>query len=559
MPTPEDLQRLRGLLTQLNSIGNVQRGELIRAEDWNALVSAVSNVAQAVLGVEAAPAVPPHEHPDQVSSAWLSPQLRETFERGPLADPATQQRLLELEQQLRRLSDRLDESRTRVDEFRGRLTDIVTRDIEREAAVTTVRRAVDGVIDPRPDLLNIRNTLASVQREMGSVLQAASRLTVDGQVVDIGNVVNRVGQLEGLRDRLRLSNGQLLDAAAVEQRLAEVSNRTVSQQQLDEAIRTRPTQVPTEVLSGIEDRLGTNLRNQVNGSLETFGTQIRGEVTNRLSNVGDLVNSRLNDALPAVTQSINTTLAASIETARRGAIDAAIAGAGQALNTREQAIRADLQSGLADLRTGIPATVRTEVNNQLPAQLTSVRSDLTAVTKRLDLVSAQATRQDDVLSQHTVAIAAIPQDQANLRTELRQSLLAEVELRSTNTARSLDERLTAFDRTQSDRMKNLSDDLKRQSQDTAQRIATETASAQLKDLRAQMLAEIRTVAREEVTVGVRDQVKFQVAESVKEQFSAVPGMIATEVRRTNVATNVNTGTTSTRILTGGGTIVGGGK
>ena len=538
MPTPEDLQRLRGLLNQLNSIGNVQRGELIRAEDWNALVEAVSNVAQAVLAAEATETVPPHEHPDQVSSGWLSPQLREVFERGPLADPATQQRLLEVEQGLRRLSERLDDSRNRVDEFRGRLTDIVTRDIEREAAVTGVRRAVEGVIDPRPDLLNIRNTLASVQREMGSVLQAASRLTVNGQVVDLGNVVNRVGQLEGLRDRLRLANGQELDGAAFEQRLAEVTTRTVSQQQLDDAIRTRPTQVPTEVLSGIEDRLGTNLRNQVNGTLETFGTQIRGEVTTRLGNVGDLVNSRLNDALPAVTQSINTTLTASIETARRAAIDAAITGAGQALNTREQAIRADLQSGLAELRTGIPATVRTEVGQQLPGQLASVRTDLTAVNRRLDLVSAQATRHDETLNQHSVAIAAVPQDQANLRTELRQSLLTEIDVRFTNSTRLLDDRLATFDRTQSDRFRNLSDDLRRQSSDTAQRIATETASAQLRDLRAQMLAEIRSVAREEVTVGIRDQVRFQVNDAVKERFAEVPGLIATEVRRTNVTTGV---------------------
>ena len=45
MPTPEDLQRLRGLLSQLNSIGNVQRGELIRAEDWNALVQSSNEPA----------------------------------------------------------------------------------------------------------------------------------------------------------------------------------------------------------------------------------------------------------------------------------------------------------------------------------------------------------------------------------------------------------------------------------------------------------------------------------------------------------------------------------
>ena len=540
MPTAQDLQRLRGLLTQLNAISNVQRGELIRAEDWNTLVAAVTDVAQAVLAEDAAQTVPPHEHLDQVGSAWLSPQLREIFERGPLADPAAQQRLLELEQNLKRLADRIDESRTNVDDFRKRLTDVATRDLEREAAVTNVRRAVDNVLDPRPDLLNIRNTLASVQREIGTVMQAASRLTVDGQVVDLGSVVNRVGELEGFRNRLRGANGEVLDGAAIERRIGEVANRTVSQQQLDDAIRTRPTQVSPEVLSGIEDRLGTNLRNQVSERLGTFSDELRGDVNNRLSGVGDLVNSRLNDALPGVTQSITTNLNASIATARREAIDSAIAGAGQTLNTREQAIRADLTAGLADVRAGIPATVRTEVGQQLPGQLATIRTDLTAVTRRVDLVSAQATRHDDTINQHSVAIAAIPQDQTNLRNELRTSLLAEVELRSANIARSLDDRLNNFDRAQSDRFRNLTDDLRKLSSDTALRIATDTATAQLRDMRAQMLAEMRTVAREEVTVGVRDQVRTSVNEAVKEQFATVPQLIATEVRRTGSTSGPST-------------------
>lgn len=551
MPTPQDLQRLRALLNQLNAIGNVQRGELIRAEDWNALVSVVTDVAQAVLAEEAAETVPPHEHLDQVTSAWLSPQLRELFERGPLADPAAQQRLLELEQKLKRLAERIDESRSNVEEFRKRLTDVSTRDLEREAAVTNVRRAVENVLDPRPDLLNIRNTLASVQREMGSVLQAASRLTVNGEVVDLGNVVNRVNELEGFRNRLRFANGEFLDAATIERRLGEVANRTVSQQQLDDAIRTRPTQVPPEVLSGIQDRLGTNLRDQVNERLGVFGNEIRGEVSNRLGGVGELVTSRLNDALPGVTQSITTNVNASIETARRGAIDAAIAGAGQALNTREQAIRADLEAGLADVRSGIPATVRTEVGQQLPAQLAGIRTDLAAVSRRVDLVSAQATRHDETLNRHSVALAAIPQDQANFRTELRQGLLAEVELRTGNISRSLDERLTAFDRAQSDRLRNLTDDLRKLSSDTALRIATETATAQLRDMRAQILAEMRTVAREEVTTGIRDQVKSSVNDAVKEQFAAVPGLIATEVRRTSSTTNPR--------ITAGDVVIGGGR
>jgi hypothetical protein len=554
MPTAQDLQRLRGLLTQLNAISHVQRGELIRAEDWNTLVAAVTDVAQAVLAEDAAETVASHEHLDQVTSAWLAPQLREIFERGPLADPAAQQRLLELEQNLKRLADRIEESRSNVEDFRKRLTDVATRDLEREAAVTNVRRSVENVLDPRPDLLSIRNTLASVQREMGTVLQAASRLTLNGQVVDIGNVLNRVGELEGFRSRLRFANGEALDGATLERRLGDVTNRTVSQQQLDDAIRTRPTQVSPEVLSGIEDRLGTTLRNQVGEQLGNFGNEIRGDVNTRLSGVGDLVNSRLNDALPGVTQNITTNLNASIETARRTAIESAIASAGQTLNTREQAIRADLTSGLADVRSGISATVRTEVGQQLPAQLTSIRTDLTAVNRRVDLVSTQATRHDETLSQHSVAIAALPQDQANLRNELRTSLLAEVELRSANIGRSLDERLNTFDRTQSDRFRNLTDDLRKQTSDTALKIATETATAQLRDMRAQMLAEIRTVAREEVTVGVRDSVRNSVNEAVKEQFAAVPGLVATEVRRSSTATGGNP-----RIVTGGGLVTGGGR
>ena len=520
MPTPQDLQRLRALLIQLTAIGHAQRGQLIRAEDWNALVAAVTDVAQAVLGVDAAPTVPAHEHPDQVTSAWLAPALREVLERGPLSDPAAQQRLLDFEQRLRRLSDQLDESRGRVDEFRSRLTDVVTRDLEREAAVTTVRRAVENVVDPRPDLLNLRNTLASVQRDLGSVLQAAARLTVNGQVVDIGAVVTRVGQLEQFRERLRFANGELLDAAGVEHRLAEVENRVVTQAQLDDAIRNRPFQVPTEALAGIEDRLGSTLRGQVSQSLDAFGGQIRGEVDSRLNAVGDLVSSRLNDALPAVTQGITTSLNASIEVARRGAVDAALAGAAQALDARERAIRADLGGRIADVQAGLGTSVRAEVAAQLPPQLEGVRSDVTAVSRRLDAVAAQTSRHEDSLNQHTITLARLPQDQAAMKNDLRTSLLGEVDLRFAAANRAMDERFTAFDRAQTDRFTNLSVDTRRLATDTAQRIATDTATAQARDLRAQLLAEMRSVAREEVGVSVREQVNTAVAVAVKDQLSA---------------------------------------
>src|SRR5688500_2303947 len=110
MPTPQDLDRLRGLLAQLTAIGDARRGELIRADGWDTLVSAGGDLARAVLAVDAADRVPAHEPRDQVTSAWLSPDLRDLLERGPLAAPALQKRLTDIEQTLRRTRETLDAS-----------------------------------------------------------------------------------------------------------------------------------------------------------------------------------------------------------------------------------------------------------------------------------------------------------------------------------------------------------------------------------------------------------------------------------------------------------------
>lgn len=521
MPSPQDLQRLRGLLTQLSAIGNARRGELIRAEDWNALVDAVADVARVVLAVDATEVVPQHEHLDQVTLAWLSPPLRDLLERGPLADPAAQQRLLDLELRLRRLSEQLEASRTKVDEVRGRLTDVVSRDLEREAAVTRVRRAVESVADPRSDVLELRSTLASVQRYLGRVSQAAAQLSVNGQVVDLGGVVNRLGELEQLRDRLRLASGELLDAATIEQRLAEVTNRTVTPEDLDAAIRGRPAAIPPEAIAGIEDRLGTSLRTQVNSSLEAFGSDLRADVASRLNGVGSLVDARVGDALPVLTETLTGRLAAAIETAQRDAVAAAVASANRQLQGREEAIRGDLAAAIGDLRSSIAPAVRSELAGQVRAELDSVRADLARLADRVGVVAGSTGRNAELLEAHSAALARVPQDVAAIRNELRQSLNTEFELRDAATRRTLDERLGTFDRTQGERFDLLSVEVRTLVAVTAQKIATQTALDQVRDLRAQLLAEIRGVAREEVGVAVRDSVRVTVNDAVRDRLGTV--------------------------------------
>ena len=66
MPTVAELERLQALVGQLVPLAETQRGELIRAQDWNTVVGALIEVARATLSADATETVPPHEHPDQV-------------------------------------------------------------------------------------------------------------------------------------------------------------------------------------------------------------------------------------------------------------------------------------------------------------------------------------------------------------------------------------------------------------------------------------------------------------------------------------------------------------
>jgi hypothetical protein len=473
---------------------------------------------------------------DQVTATWLAPPLRELLERGPLSDPAVQKRLTEIEQALRRIGQRQDTSDQKVDDFRSRLTDVSARDLERQSAITNVRRTLENVADPRPDLQNFRTTLGTIQRDITSVQEAASRLTVEGSVIDLGILVDRVKELEAIRDRLRSANGELLDASVIEQRIADISTRAVTQEQLDEAIRNRADTVGDDKLAGIETRVGTNVRQQVNEVLDRFRGELGGEVDTRFATVNQFVSSRVNDVLPGLTQTLTASLNERIEAAQQTATQNAINAARRATDATAQTIRAESEAQLSELRDTILVTMRTEVAQKVAADFDSIRVGIASALQGLDGLTGHVNRLDDTQRQQATALAKVPQDIAALRNDLRQAVFAEIDLRSATISRTLDERLTSLERTQDTRFQALARDVQNRAVDEARKAAIESGQSESRSLRAQVLAEMRSIAREEVTQAIREQVKTVVNESVRDQFASVPGLVATEVRRATANT-----------------------
>ena len=536
MATPQDLDRLRALLGQLAQIGAARRGELIRAEDWNILVAALADVARAVLAAEGSDAVPAHEHPDQVDAEWLSPSLRELLERGPLADPAMQQRLTTIEQTVRRLAATQDGSSSKIDEFRGRLTDVASRDLERQSAITAVRRQLDTVVDPRADLQAMRNSLGAVQRDLSTVQEAASRLSVNGQVVDIGSVLTRVTDLEQLRERFRLANGELLDAATVERRLAEVDQRTVTPERLNDALNSHQFELSAAQASALEERIGTRQREQTNGVLETFRGEVDTRVNTRLEGLGTLVQTRVADALPGLQASLTTALGSRIDAAQQAAITAGQQAAQRAIDSSAAGVLADLGAQIEAVNAGLSQQVESQLTARLSTSLAALTSRIDGASARLDALGSQAGQLAETQKAHATQLAGIPQDFASLRTELRKGLQDEIGLQVAAVNRSLSDQLAAFSRNNDQKLNAMRGEISAQAVDAARKAAIETSQASSATLRTQLLAEMRGIARDELNVAVNDSVRTSVDRAVATQFATVPNLVSEEVRRQRLVT-----------------------
>ena len=236
MPTVAELERLQALLGRLEPLARKQRGQLIEAADWNALVDALLEVTRIAASSGATTAVPPHDHPDQVAVGWLDPRLRQLVTSGGLADPAAEGELGKLRRDLGRVVTRIDDVDVRIADVRSRVTEVATKDLAREADLTRVVRRVDGIGDARVDVTDLRSTLRALEVDVQRAVEVGTRLEVDGQPLDVAALVRRVDAADDLRQRLTAANGELLDATAFERRVTQLETSLVTESELDAAI-----------------------------------------------------------------------------------------------------------------------------------------------------------------------------------------------------------------------------------------------------------------------------------------------------------------------------------
>jgi hypothetical protein len=503
MPTAAETDRLQSVVARLQTLGNVQRGDLVTAQRWNDLVSVVTSLAQMMLEMRDDRAVPPHEHPDQVKLSWLDPALRGLVEKGP-TEPV---KWIEVDHRVAVLEKEVGTVHTAASDARDRLAEISTRELVRDASISEVRRVVETIDRRKDEVADLRKTFDSIHAKVGTAIEASTRFVIGGQPVDMDALDRRIKAVEELRTSVQTS------VTGFDTRITDLQRSAVTQAQLDEAVRTH-VNVSPEQIAGIETNVKTSLRTEFDASLAEVGTKIGRTVDERLAGVDSTVKQRIEERLPAAIGPAVDAVKAQIDTTAaqlRGDTRAV----GDQANASIVAARQELGASIANVQSSLTA-VKRDVDLTLPkvAELqTSVsiaqRDAASAVQKTAaqaaDLQAAKA-RTEQVALQTTDAIK---------KTE--RSLLEEIDRRSTGTRTLIDERFATLDASLDPRIDARVDpritSVVSKIETTVTKTASDAAVAALASSRPQLDADIIRIARDQA-LALKDEVATQVKSDV---------------------------------------------
>ncbi|CRZ14807.1 hypothetical protein [Mycolicibacterium neworleansense] len=281
MASVADIERLKALTDRLLPLSSRARGEVIAAADWNTVVGALLEVARAVVADGTETAVPAHDHPDQVTLGWLDPRLRTLIEGGPLSDPVAAARVTSIERQAALVSGRLDEVNREVRDLRTVTSRQETNDLDRASALTVLSRTVSGMKDPRNEIAALRSSLDAI----GATVSAVSSFATGLGDITPAALLDGLNQVDQLRQRLTTPTGSLLDAAEFERRLTELQTTLVTEQELTDAIKSRPARLTAAVKAELLEETRVTAQRQAEDSARTLTEAMQVQLGTRIDEV----------------------------------------------------------------------------------------------------------------------------------------------------------------------------------------------------------------------------------------------------------------------------------
>ncbi len=428
MTTVADIERLRALVDRLLPLSSRARGEVISADDWNTLVGTLLEVARAVVDDGTDTSVPPHEHLDQVTLAWLEPRLRTLIERGPLADPGAVSRVSAVERSAALSLQQVDQLSAQVRDLRVSTSRQETNDLDRASSLTTLSRKVEGLTDPRDEISTLRNSLDAIGTNVAAVSTFAAGL---GDVTPRA-LLDGLTKVDALQQRLTTATGALLDATEFERRMTELRTTLVTEDELTAAIGAKRAELPDTVRATLLEEARAAAQRQADDSAAIRTEQLRAQLNDRIGDVEQSVVLAARDAAGQFRDELRTAITAELTAViERG--DAAVAD--------------NLRVSLAETGTALQETVDSRVGlleasltDRVASAVADARPELLAafeatIEGRLADVAGQFTELQSQVRDVRATLVGTATDVAALRASTAAALERQADLLRTETAR----------------------------------------------------------------------------------------------------------------------------
>lgn len=530
MATVAELERLEALVARLVPLAAKQRGELIEAGDWNGVVGALIEVARAVLGDNRVEAVPDHEHNDQVTAGWLDARLRAQVLGGGLTDPAAVAAVGKLERRLGHLGDQLAGLTQGVDRVRTDVGEISTRDLAREADITRVGRRVDGIGDARLDVADLRETLRSLEVDVGRAVEVGQQLEVGGQTVDIAGLVSRVEAVEELRDRLTGADGTLLDAAAFDRRLAELRTTLVTEQELTDALAGVRVRLPDADRAALLEAARVSAAEVAGTSVRAAAAELRGEINQRLSTVGDVVSAAVATAVGGLSEDLLARARTDIGTAVSASGQALRAELSASFDTRLARVETAVGQRVDRLAAEVGDRVAAAVASQIPAGLAPLDARIAGLGDRVVSAERVAAAADARATESATRIEEVRREGAADRARLGVELGRRIDTIESGQGRRITDAVTDAATSLRTGIRADLDTARRDIETALTETARQTAATEVRLLATQVRGDVRGMVADELTVA-RSDLQTSLDARFEASSNRVVGLVADEVRR----------------------------
>lgn len=530
MATTENLERLEGLVKTLAPLADKQRGELIEAGQWNALVDGVLEVARASLAGAVEETVPQHKHTDMVGLEWLTPKLRDLISGGALTDPASQSALAKLERKVDRLAVRMDELADKFSRIQADLAGVQTKDVVRQNEVTELGRKIDGVRDSRDDVAQLRSSLSTISTDVQTAVAAVGSLTSGGQLIDVAALVGRVDQFDGLRNALTTPAGNVLSAAEYERRLEELRAQLVTEDELRGSLDGLRDEFGGFDASSILEEARAAGRAEVDGALVSFSATNAADLDRRFA----AQDATVDDKVQAATADLSTTILDQARAQWEPALKDGLSGLETTIGTletmRDTATRNVLTQEIARVEDSVADQASKAASSAVDAGLADVRTDIAQTDERLAAVEGQAGANALAIAGNATKLDSTRRALEASDAKLQQSLSARI----TDLEKGLDGRIDARTNVMRDGLlADLKNDVSALGRDIENRLGSTirgTVVTEVGVTSGRLRSDIASLVDTEVA-SVREDINTRIEAGLTTNAARVSGLVTNEVRR----------------------------